>query len=422
MKRYLFVLMVLTLTLSACSPGAPPPTTTPQPATVPPSPIPPPTETPLTPPTATEATPLTPTPATVTSFPDPNNYQWVPVVSGLNRPVDIQSAGDGSGRLFIVDQTGRIRIVQDGQLLPTPFLDIISKIRSQGSEQGLLGLAFHPNYAKNGQFFVNYTDRQGNTVIARYQVSVSDPNQADPNSEVRLIQVDQPFANHNGGGLAFGPDGYLYAGLGDGGSGGDPMGNGQSVETLLGKLLRIDVNSGDPYAIPADNPFASGGGLPEIWAYGLRNPWRFSFDRATGDLYIGDVGQNSWEEIDHLPAGTPGGTNFGWNVYEGTHQYGQARDLTNAVFPVAEYGHDQGCSVTGGVVYRGPTLPEWQGIYLYSDYCSGLVWGMLPANGQEQSQVLFQTGFSVVTFGQDESGEVYLSNYGSGTIYRLQIR
>jgi glucose/arabinose dehydrogenase len=363
----------------------------------------------------------TPEQASVATFPDPGNYQWSQVASGLQLPVDIQNADDGSGRLFIVEKPGRIRILQNGQLLPTPFLDISSEVRSSGSEQGLLGLAFHPDCAQNGLFFVNYIDLDGNTVIARFQVSAQNPNQADPSSEAHLIQVKQPFANHNGGGMVFGPDGYLYLGLGDGGSGGDPLGNAQSTNTLLGKLLRIDVDHGDLYAIPPDNPFANGGGSGEIWAFGLRNPWRFSFDHTTGDLYIGDVGQSSWEEIDFLPAGSLGGTNFGWNYREGLHAYqDQLPAGVKPVDPVVEYGHDQGCAVTGGVVYRGQELPAWRGIYLYSDYCSGLVWGLLNVDGHWQTQLLFRTGLNVSSFGQDQSGEVYLADYGGGAIYRLQ--
>lgn len=318
---------------------------------------------------------------------------------------------DGSGRLFILEQEGRIRILKDGALLPTPFLDITGRVGSEGTEQGLLGLAFHPRYAENGYFYVNYTDLGGDTVIARFEVTV-DPDRANPRSEDRLLQVPQPYPNHNGGGMAFGPEGYLYLALGDGGSAGDPQGNGQSLNTYLGKLLRIDVDSGDPYGIPGDNPFAGGGGLPEIWAYGLRNPWRFAFDPLTGDLYIADVGQDRWEEIDYLPYGSPGGANFGWNYREGAHAY-ESRPPSGLklVDPVVEYPHSSGCSVTGGAVYRG-SMPEWQGIYLYGDYCSGLVWGLLRgADGAWQDALLFQTGASISSFGQDEAGEVYLVNH-----------
>ncbi len=244
------------------------------------------------------------------------------MIGGLDKPEGLVNAGDGSGRLFIIEQGGLVRILKDGELLPTPFLDLTQKVICCG-ERGLLGLVFHPKYAENGYFYVDYTENVDNqlyTVVARYNVSASDPNQADPGSEVRLLRIEQPYNNHNGGEVQFGPDGYLYIGMGDGGSVGDPYGNGQSLQTLLGKILRIDVDNTQPYAIPADNPFANGGGLWEIWAYGLRNPWRFSFDKLTGDLYIGDVGQDQWEEIDFLPGGSPGGENFGWNYYEVTRQ------------------------------------------------------------------------------------------------------
>jgi glucose/arabinose dehydrogenase len=367
------------------------------------------------PPTPTQA----PLPAAVTTFPDPAGYTWRVVASDLTRPIGIANAGDGSGRLFVVEQPGLIRILQAGQLLPDPFLDIRAIVGSQGSERGLLGLAFHPQYAQNGYFYVNYTDLNGNTVIARFNVS-GDPDRADLASQKVLLRVDQPYPNHNGGSTVFGPDGYLYLGLGDGGSGGDPHGNGQSLNTLLGKILRIDVDHGDPYAIPHDNPFAGGGGLPEIWAYGLRNPWRFSFDRLTGDLYIGDVGQDRWEEIDFLPAGSPGGTNFGWNYREGLHPYqGTPPPGLQLVDPVAEYGHDLGCAVTGGVVYRGRAMPAWQGIYLFGDYCSGRVWGLLRApDGTWGQAQLFESGVSVTSFGEDEAGEVYLAAY-QGSLYQL---
>lgn len=362
----------------------------------------------------------TPASQPATSFPDPQNYHWVSVVSGLDLPIGIANAGDGSGRLFVIERAGRIRVVDGGQLLPKPFLNITDRVGANSSERGLLGLAFHPNYKENGYFYVNYTDTSGNTVIARFQVT-SDPNVADPASEKKLIGVQQPFPNHNGGSVVFGPDGYLYLGLGDGGSGGDPYGNGQSTNTLLGKILRIDVNGGDPYAIPADNPFANGGGNPEIWAYGLRNPWRFSFDSVTGDLYIGDVGQDRWEEIDFLPAGSPGGANFGWNAMEGKHSY-NGSDSPSFVAPVIDYSHgDNGCSVTGGYVYRGPSLPEWNGVYFYGDYCTGKVWGLLKGDSGWQSAFLFDTGTSISSFGVDENGEIYLAWYGGG-IFRLEKR
>lgn len=414
MKRILLVLLALPLV--ACLVTTPPPPTpmpatdtpdTGEPATV----IPPPTDTATAPPPS-ETPPTPPTPTDVTDFPDPDAYFWETVASGLVRPVDLQHAGDGSGRLFLIEKVGRIRVWQAGQLLNVPFLDIDNRVGSNGNEQGLLGLAFHPRYLENGLFFVNYTDKDGNTIIARYRVT-SDPNIADPNSEVALLRVNQPFGNHNGGVLAFGPDGHLYAGLGDGGSAGDPFGNGQKLDTLLGKILRLDVDSAEPYAIPADNPFGN-----EIWAYGLRNPWRMSFDRATGDLYIGDVGQGNWEEIDFMPAGAPGGVNFGWDYFEGTHPFeGTPPQGAQFVPPVAEYNHSEGCSVTGGYVYRG-VMPEWYGIYLYGDYCSGTVWGLIRSDGGWQEQVLFGGVGRITSFGQDESGEVYIILDG-GSILRL---
>lgn len=377
-------------------------------------------ETPTFPPIAPAATP-SPSPTALPTFPDPAGYAWVPVASGLEQPVDIQNAGDGSGRLFIVEKRGRILILGNGQLMPVPFLDILGKVNSQDTERGLLGLAFHPDYARTAWIFVNYIDLNGNTVIARFSVSADDPNRVDPASEVDLLQVEQPYANHNGGGLAFGPEGYLYIGLGDGGSGGDPLGNGQNLQTLLGKMLRIDVDHGDQYGIPPDNPFADGGGLPEIWAYGLRNPWRFSFDHPTGNMLIADVGQKAWEEVDVLSAGIPGGVNLGWSYYEGNHPYkSQPPGEASFTFPVAEYSHEEGCSITGGYVYHGAAFPEWQGIYFYGDYCSGTVWGLIQnEQGNWQAKNLFSTGAQITTFGVDEAGEIYLANYKSGTLLRL---
>ena len=414
MMRRIILLSAL-LFLVGCSNGQDtPPPSTPGPATATAA-LPSPTALPGDP-SSTEAPPAasptgaasTQLPPSVTTFPDPNGYDWQLVVSGLDRPVDLQA--DGSGRLFAIEKAGRIRIIQDGQLSPQPFLDITDRVGSGGSEQGLLGLAFHPQYSQNGRFFVNYTDKNGDTVIARFQVS-GDPDTADPDSEVKLLGIDQPYQNHNGGVLAFGPDGYLYAGLGDGGSAGDPQENAQNTNSLLGKILRIDVNSGDTFSVPADNPFGN-----EVWAYGLRNPWRLSFDKATGDLYIGDVGQNTWEEIDYLPAGSPGGTNFGWDQREGAHDYeGSASpDFTE---PVAEYSHPEGgCSVTGGYVYRG-SMPEWNGIYLYGDYCTGMIWGLFQMDGSWQKQKLFDVDFTITSFGQDQSGEIYLVS--DGGVYKL---
>lgn len=406
MKRYLILLVLPALACSVLSTPLPPaPTSVPATQT---------SASPTTIPTTSEPTTApdtdTPLPPTATTFPDPSGYVWRQVITGLQRPVDLRA--DGSGRLFVVEKAGRIRIIQDGQLLQNPFLDITDRVGSRGNEQGLLGLVFHPQYAQNGRFFVNYTDKNGNTVIARFQVS-SDPNVADTNSEVKLLGVDQPFQNHNGGSLAFGPDGYLYAGLGDGGSAGDPFGNGQNTKTLLGKILRLDVDHGDPYSIPADNPFGN-----EIWDYGFRNPWRISFDKSANDLYIGDVGQNTWEEIDFLPAGSSGGLNFGWNKFEGNHPYSGNASDAGLIFPVAEYSHQEGgCSVTGGYVYRG-SMPEWNGVYLYGDYCTGYIWGLIKADNVWQSQLLFDVDANITSFGQDEAGEIYLLG-DAGQVYKL---
>ncbi len=355
-----------------------------------------------------------PPPPNAVAFPDPSLYQWTVVASGLASPVDIQFPEDGSGRMFVLEQVGRIRIVQNGRLLETPFLDITDRVVRAGNEQGLLGLAFDPRYRLNGYFYVNYTGERGATRLSRFQVA-ADPNLAEAGSEKVLLHIPQPFRNHNGGGLTFGRDGYLYAGLGDGGSAGDPFGNGQRTDVLLGKILRLDVHHGDPYAIPADNPFGN-----EVWAYGLRNPWRFSFDRLNGDLYIADVGQDQWEEVDYLPAGSPGGANFGWNYFEGSHPYASLPPPNlNAILPVAEYGHAEGsCSVTGGYVYRG-AMSEWNGIYLYGDFCSGKVWGLQRSESGWQARLLFETRASITTFGQDPAGEVYFADR-RGLIYRLE--
>lgn len=357
------------------------------------------------------------------AFLDAAGYRWVKVAQGLRAPVGLGYPPDGSGRLLILEQEGKIRLWQGGDLVSGAFLDLRERVGSRGSEQGLLGIAFHPQYAQNGYFYVNYTDRNGDTVIARFQVNPPSANVADPASEKILLRVAQPYANHNGGAVVFGLDGTLYLGLGDGGSAGDPQNNAQSLNTMLGKILRLDVDSGDPYAIPASNPYANGGGLPEIWAYGLRNPWRMSFDRQTGDLYIGDVGQNLWEEIDYLPNAASGDLNFGWKYLEGTHPYqGTPPAELKLIAPIYEYGHDQGCSVTGGVVYRGRNLPEWSGVYLFGDYCAGWVDGLrrLP-DGTWQVQRLFRDLGRISSFGEDEQGEVYVIDHG-GTVYRLERR
>ncbi|MGD8737940.1 MAG: PQQ-dependent sugar dehydrogenase [Anaerolineae bacterium] len=344
------------------------------------------------------------------------------ITSGLDTPVGIAHAGDGSGRLFVIEKPGRIRVLQDGQLTDTPFLDISERVSASQSERGLLGLAFHPDYASNGFFYVNYTDLRGDTTVSRFAVG-SDPGRADPASETVLLVVAQPAANHNGGHLAFGPDGYLYIGTGDGGGAGDRYGNGQNPQTLLGAMLRIDVDGGSPYAVPADNPFVGSPGVrDEIWSIGLRNPWRYSFDRLTGDLYIADVGQNIYEEVNVQPAGSSSGQNYGWPIMEGLHCYPDGSDCDPAglTLPVAEYNHAQGCSVTGGYVYRGQAFPALSGIYLYGDYCSGRIWGLVRSgDGAWQNAELGQADARISSFGQDESGELYLTDIAGGTLFRI---
>ena len=423
--------------------AAPPPSNTPTPTPLPPSDTPtavpspgetqtlPPSDTPLPPtPTPIPPTATLPPPPTATPLPtavpvaDPTTIRvgLRRIVSGLDTPVGIAHANDGSGRLFIVEKPGRIRIVRGGDLLPEPFLDITDRADAGGSEQGLLGLAFHPNYPRNGFLFVNYTDHRGDTVISRFSVT-ADPNRADPNSEVVILTLDQPAGNHNGGHLVFGPDGYLYIGTGDGGGAGDQYGNGQNGQTLLGAMLRLDVDSRQPYAIPPDNPFLGNPAIrDEMWAIGLRNPWRYSFDRLTGDLYIADVGQNRYEEIDFQPAGNPGGQNYGWPIMEGSHCYpeDQPCDRTGLTLPVVEYDHSQGCSVTGGYVYRGHEFPILTGIYLFGDYCTGRIWGLAPGTeGTWRVAELGQFGVALSSFGEDETGEVYLLDMGRGEVLQI---
>jgi len=319
-----------------------------------------------------------------------------------------------------VEQAGTIRTL-DNAVAP-PFLDIRDRVLS-GGERGLLSVAFPPGFAQTRRFYVNYTRTpDGATVVSRFLVP-SGSAVADSATETVLLTVPQPFANHNGGQLAFGPDGYLYIGMGDGGSGGDPQNNGQNKETLLGKILRIDVEAGQaPYAVPPGNPFLSDNAARgEIWALGLRNPWRFSFDRVTGDLYIGDVGQNLYEEIDFQPNGSAGGENYGWNVMEGAHCYGAVScNSTGLVLPVAEYAHGQGdCSVTGGIVYRGAEFPLLQGTYLYGDYCSGRIWGLKRTGAVWETSLLTDTTHQISAFGEDEAGNLFIAAYGTGTVYRV---
>ena len=361
---------------------------------------------------------------TRTAPPSAASFELEPIMQNLRRPLFVTHAGDGTGRLFVVEQGGIIYVLNG--TASNIFLDLsglVSASANQESytERGLLGLAFHPEYAENGTFFVNYTDRAGHTVIAKYQVT-DDPNFADANSaEITFTQM-QPFPNHNGGHMVFGDDGYLYVALGDGGAAGDPLEAGQDPQLLLGSILRLDVNTDSDYAIPPDNPFADGSaGAPEVWSYGWRNPWRFSFDRATGDMYIGDVGQNQWEEINFEPADSAGGLNYGWNILEATHPFSGAEVPDGLVMPIAEYNHGDGsCSVTGGYVYRGEAIPDLQATYLFSDYCSGVLrYAYRDESGAWQSDVLMQTGMQVSSFGEDESGEIYLVSYGEGIVYKF---
>lgn len=346
-----------------------------------------------------------------------------PFESGFELPVYLTGAGDGSGRIFVVEKAGRIKVVKDGEVSKEPFLDIVYKVRSKESERGLLSVAFHPRYEENGRFFVNYTDLEGDTIISEFHAG-QDPDRADRAQERIILKIKQPAANHNGGQIQFGPDGYLYIATGDGGFAGDPSGNGQDMNTLLGKMLRIDVDGGEPYRIPADNPFKGiPGARPEIWSYGWRNPWRFSFDSETGDMYIADVGEGKWEEVDFQPAGSGGGQNYGWNLFEGSHEFKlpDGYDTRGLTFPVAEYRHgDLGCSVTGGYVYRGKSSPGLNGTYFFSDYCSGRLWGLRkkPGGSWEWAEFL-ETGLSVSSFGEDEAGELYIIDFGKGDIYRI---
>jgi glucose/arabinose dehydrogenase len=388
-----------------------------------------PTASPSTSPTVTEPSPAPsptpePTPPPLRSGPDTLAVE--PIAGPFDHPVAVTNAGDGSERLFVVERVGRIRIVNpDGSVAPEPFLDIVPRVLSGGQEQGLLGLAFHPRYQVTGRFFVNYTRQpDGANVIAEYRVSTA-AGAADPASERILLAIPDPAANHNGGALVFGPDRLLYIALGDGGGQNDQFGNAQNLNSLLGKLLRIDVDgtaaAGRAYAIPADNPFANGGGAPEIWAIGMRNPWRISFDRAWHDLYIGDVGGESWEEIDRQPPDAAGGLNYGWPIMEGRHCLAGSCTITGYVQPIAEYSHDQGCSVIGGYVYRGAVQPELQGVYVFGDWCSGRIF-TLDVDGETITpKTVLESGLQVSSFGEDEAGEIYLVDFAGGGLYRVVV-
>jgi glucose/arabinose dehydrogenase len=348
-----------------------------------------------------------------------------PVVSGAAQPVGVYHAGDGSGRLFIVEQVGRVRIVRDGAFLPAPFLDISGQVLA-GGERGLLGLAFPPGFPQQSHFYVNYTrSPDGATVVSRFFLSPEDPDIALATGEEVLLLVAQPAANHNAGQLAFGPDGFLYVALGDGGGANDQFQNAQNRGTLFGNLLRLDVEAGiAPYAVPAANPFVGEAGvLGEIWAYGLRNPWRFSFDRATGDLFIADVGQNLVEEVNFQPVASTGGENYGWNIMEGTSCFlSPGCDQTGLTLPVAEYRHGAGdCSVTGGFVYRGAEHPTLQGIYFYADFCSGRLWGLRRNGTVWQNRLLLDTPLQISSFGEDEAGNLHVVDFGAGDIYKIDL-
>lgn len=345
----------------------------------------------------------------------------IPFATGLTYPVAITNCGDE--RLFVVNQSGYIHILDaQGNINSQPFLDIHERV-TYGGERGLLGLAFHPDYSGNGYFYVNYVGEENNTHISRFSVSATDPDLADPGSEFNLMTIIQPFTNHNGGDLCFGPDGYLYIGLGDGGSGGDPGNRSQNPLVYLGKMLRIDVDSGNPYSIPSSNPFYNEPGyLGEIWALGLRNPWRFSFDRLTGDLWIADVGQNAWEEIDFQPAASMGGDNYGWRCYEGDQPYNTSGcgPASGYTFPVHVYPHSDGCSVTGGYVFRGDPSSTFYGRYFFADYCTDRIWTLSGSGGNWVREDFGQfpgNGFS--TFGEDASGQLYIAGLSSGTIYTV---
>ena len=353
------------------------------------------------------------------------------VAKGLDSPVGLTHAGDGSGRIFITLQGGKILVVEGNRT--RLFLDISSRIKS-GGERGLLGTAFHPNYVENGFFYVNYTNLSGDTVIARFTRS-SNPQIGDPDSEKRILTIKQPYGNHNGGQLQFGPDGFLYIGTGDGGSGGDPENRAQNLNVLLGKMLRLDVDKKFPYAIPQGNPFReTPEARPEIWAYGLRNPWRFSFDGKTGGLFIGDVGQNSFEEINFQPGSSSGGENYGWNFMEGKSCFGNSLvklfksncNHESLTLPIIEYSHKRGnCSVTGGNLYRGSKFPQLNGIYFYGDYCSGKIWGAAKTKGSQwKTKKLLDTELSISTFGEDEAGNLYVADHssGNGAIYRIIVK
>lgn len=377
-----------------------------------------------------EVTPVpSPTPFIYpTAVPTPITFgtgQWQLIVDDITTPTAIVDPGDGSGRLFFLEETGLIRVMLNDQLLPEPFMDLRDRTLQtpENYEQGLLGLAFHPNFAENGYFFVFYTDYQENSVISRFRVT-ADGQRGDPNSEFRLLGILKPGPRHYGGTLVFGPDGYLYISIGDGDLRQKTLGHAQSLDELFGKILRLDVDQGNPYGIPPDNPFVNEYGRDEIYLYGLRNPWKISFDSVTGDLYIGDVGQNDWEEINFLAAGEPAGLNYGWDVMEGPEDFSGYRGAPvhnpDFVAPIFYYHHKPiGCSVTGGLVYYGQDFPELNGSYLFGDFCSGYIWGLKQnPSGEWETTILYDTDIQLTTFGVNADGEVYAGDL-RGMIYKL---
>jgi len=367
-------------------------------------------------------------PATTAAAPGDAHIKLALRASGLSKPVFLADAPDGTSRLFIVEKTGRIKILSHGRVRSTPFLNISGQV-SRGDEQGLLGLAFHPRFHSNRKLYVNFTNRAGDTIIREYKVYKSNRNLVNPSTSRTILKIDQPYANHNGGMLAFGPDGYLYIGIGDGGSGGDPGNRAQRTSTLLGKMLRIGVGSRDSglqYHVPASNPYVGVTGRNEIWQRGLRNPWRFSFDRSTGDLWIGDVGQGAWEEVDRARASGTGpgrAINWGWNVLEGTHCYPSSVSscsTSGKTAPLLEFDHNSGrCAVTGGYVYRGSAIPVLQGGYVFGDFCSGEIWvTTASASAPAGKTLLLNTSLLISSFGQSSGGELFVTDLG-GRLYQI---
>ena len=368
-------------------------------------------------------TPLTTRPAGIPATSPFGAGATATSVSGLGEVTNIVAPDDGSDRLFVTDQAGIIRVVKGGAVASTPALDIRSEVGSAGSEQGLLGLAFPQGFASKRRAYVYFTDKAGTSRVYRIRLSATDPDTFDPTTMQLLLSIDQPYANHNGGQLAFGPDGYLYLGFGDGGSAGDPGNRAQDTGNLLGKILRIDVETSPTvagYRIPRTNPFVSrAGARGEVRAYGLRNPWRFSFDPLKRDLWIGDVGQDAWEEIDFVAAGSPGGDNFGWPLYEGDHLFRATSMQTGFSWPVTEYPHPTGESITGGYVYRGSAYPAAQGLYVFGDYVTGKIWTLARTSTGWTRRLVTTTTWGLSTFGVDGSGELWAADRNAGTIHLL---